>query len=49
MGSWWFGRRRDASERLAPKIAYVFDEDVNIYNDEGVKWAIAWRYNVALI
>ena len=49
MGSWWSGRRRDASERLAPKIAYVFDEDVNIYNDEGVKWAIAWRYNVALI
>ena len=49
MGSWWSGRRRDASERLGPKIAYVFDEDVNIYNDERVKWAIAWRYNVALI
>jgi hypothetical protein len=45
VGSWWSGRRRDASERLGPKIAYVFDEDVNIYNDERVKWAIAWRCN----
>jgi hypothetical protein len=45
VGSWWSGRRRDASERLGPKIAHVFDEDVNIYNAECVKWAIAWRYN----
>ena len=48
MGSWWSGRRRDASERLGPKIAYVFDEDVNIDNDEHGKGAIAWRYNVAI-
>ena len=45
MGSWCSGRRRDASERLGPKIAYVFAEAVNISNDERVKWAIAWRYN----
>jgi len=49
VGSWCSGRRRDASERLGPQIAYVFDEDVTIDNDERVKWAIAWRYNVALI
>jgi len=28
-----------------PKIAYVFDEDVDIYDDARVKWAQAWRYN----
>jgi 4-hydroxy-3-polyprenylbenzoate decarboxylase len=28
-----------------PKIAYVFDEDIDIYDDEQVKWAQAWRYN----
>jgi 4-hydroxy-3-polyprenylbenzoate decarboxylase len=28
-----------------PKIAYVFDEDVDIYDDERVKWATAWRFN----
>lgn len=28
-----------------PKVAYVFDEDVDIYNDERVKWAQAWRFN----
>jgi 4-hydroxy-3-polyprenylbenzoate decarboxylase len=28
-----------------PKIAYVFDEDVDIYDDGRVKWAQAWRYN----
>jgi hypothetical protein len=48
VGSRCSGRRRDASERLGPKIAYVFDEAVNIYNDERGKWAIAWRYNVAI-
>jgi hypothetical protein len=48
VGSWCSGRRRDASERLGPKIAYVFDEAVNIYNDERVKWAIAWRYNYVM-
>lgn len=33
------------SRQWMPKIAYVFDEDVDIYNDERVKWAMAWRYN----
>jgi len=28
-----------------PKIAYVFDEDVDIYDDARVKWAQSWRYN----
>ena len=28
-----------------PKIAYVFDEDVDVYDDARVKWAQAWRYN----
>ena len=28
-----------------PKLAYVFDEDVDIYDDERVKWAQAWRLN----
>jgi UbiD family decarboxylase len=28
-----------------PKIAYVFDEDVDIYDDARVKWAQAWRYH----
>jgi UbiD family decarboxylase len=28
-----------------PKIAYVFDEDIDIYDDARVKWAQAWRYN----
>jgi 3-polyprenyl-4-hydroxybenzoate decarboxylase len=28
-----------------PKLTYVFDDDVDIYNDECVKWAQAWRYN----
>jgi len=33
------------SRQWMPKIAYVFDEDIDIYNDDRVKWAIAWRYN----
>ena len=33
------------SRQWMPKVAYVFDEDVDIYNDERVKWAQAWRYN----
>lgn len=33
------------SRQWMPKIAYVFDEDVDIYNDERVKWAQAWRFN----
>jgi 4-hydroxy-3-polyprenylbenzoate decarboxylase len=28
-----------------PKIAYVFDVEVDIYDDARVKWAQAWRYN----
>ena len=28
-----------------PKIAYVFDDDVDIYNPERVMWAQAWRFN----
>jgi len=28
-----------------PKVAYVFDEDVDIYNPERVMWAQAWRFN----
>jgi 4-hydroxy-3-polyprenylbenzoate decarboxylase len=28
-----------------PKLAYVFDEDIDIHDDERVKWAQAWRYN----
>jgi UbiD family decarboxylase len=35
------------SRQWMPKIAYVFDEDVDIYNDERVKWAQAWRFNPA--
>ena len=33
------------SHHQFPKIAYVFDEDIDIYDDEQVKWAQAWRYN----
>jgi 4-hydroxy-3-polyprenylbenzoate decarboxylase len=33
------------SRQWMPKVAYVFDEDVDIYNEERVKWAQAWRYN----
>ena len=29
------------------KGAYVFDEDVDIFEDERVKWAEAWRFNPA--
>jgi UbiD family decarboxylase len=35
------------SRQWMPKIAYVFDEDVDIYDDERVKWAQAWRFNPA--
>lgn len=28
-----------------PKIAYVFDEDIDIFDPERVMWAQAWRYN----
>ena len=33
------------SRQWMPKTAYVFDEDIDIYNDERVKWAQAWRMN----
>lgn len=33
------------SRQWFPKIAYVFDEDVDIFDEERVKWAMAWRYN----
>ena len=33
-----------SSRQWMPKIAYVFDEDVDIYDDERVKWALAWRF-----
>ena len=33
------------SRQWMPKIAYVFDEDVDIFSDERVKWATAWRLN----
>ncbi len=28
-----------------PKLAYVFDENVDIFDDDRVKWAMAWRYD----
>jgi UbiD family decarboxylase len=33
------------SRQWFPKLAYVFDEDIDIFDDEQVKWAMAWRYN----
>lgn len=33
------------SRQWMPKLAYVFDEDIDIYNDERVKWAQTWRFN----
>ncbi len=35
------------SRQWMPKTAWVFDEDIDIYNDERVKWAQAWRFNPA--
>jgi UbiD family decarboxylase len=32
------------SRQWMPKIAYVFDDDINIYDAEQVQWAIACRY-----
>ncbi len=28
-----------------PKIAYVFDEDVDIFDEHRVMWALAWRFD----
>jgi UbiD family decarboxylase len=33
------------SRQWFPKLAYVFDEDIDIFDDDRVKWAMAWRYN----
>jgi UbiD family decarboxylase len=34
-----------ATRQWMPKLAYVFDEDVDIFDDDRVKWAQAYRYN----
>ncbi len=39
------GAMLTGSHHQFPKIAYVFDEDIDIYDEEQVKWAQAWRYN----
>jgi 4-hydroxy-3-polyprenylbenzoate decarboxylase len=39
------GTMLTACHHQFPKIAYVFDEDIDIYDEEQVKWAQAWRYN----
>ncbi len=33
------------SRQWMPKTAWVFDDDVDIYDDMRVKWAQAWRFN----
>ena len=33
------------SRQWFPKLAFVFDEDIDIFDDDQVKWAMAWRYN----
>jgi 4-hydroxy-3-polyprenylbenzoate decarboxylase len=39
------GAMLTGSHHQFPKVAYVFDEDIDIYDEEQVKWAQAWRYN----
>ncbi len=34
-----------SSKMAIPKIAYVFDEDVDIWDDNQVKWATAFRFD----
>ena len=34
-----------SSKMAIPKIAYVFDEDVDIWDDNQVKWALAFRFD----
>jgi UbiD family decarboxylase len=34
-----------ANRSYMPKLAYVFDEDTDIFDDEKVTWAQAWKYN----
>ena len=36
-----------SSRQWFPKIAYVFDEDIDIFDDNRVKWALAWRFHPA--
>ena len=33
------------SRQWLPKIAYVFDEDVDIFDPDRVMWAFAWRFD----
>lgn len=33
------------SRQWFPKLAFVFDEDIDVFDDDQVKWAMAWRYN----
>src|SRR5260370_16825598 len=33
------------SHQQFPKVAYVFDEDIDVYDEEQVKWGQAFRYN----
>jgi len=34
-----------SSKMAIPKVAYVFDEDVDIWDDNQVKWALAFRFD----
>lgn len=34
-----------SSRQWFPKIAYVFDDDIDIFDDNRVKWAFAWRFH----
>jgi 4-hydroxy-3-polyprenylbenzoate decarboxylase len=34
-----------SSRQWFPKLAYVFDEDIDIFDDNRVKWALAWRFH----
>ena len=34
-----------SSKMAIPKLAYVFDEDVDIWDDNQVKWCLAFRYD----
>ncbi len=34
-----------SSRQWFPKMAYVFDEDIDIFDENRVKWALAWRFN----
>lgn len=36
-----------ASKMALPKVAYVFDEDIDIWDDNEINWAMAFRYDPA--